>query len=1104
MLLKSWACFRWVLPDLSAVFGMFITIVKKGHVVIPKAKILVSMFQVQQGLSPTFQLTLPEQFIRFMQHINVWDINLPLDCLYRVDFHGRLVFRTVSPLVLFVAFLFAGQKIMQGSPQAAGDDDDDERDGGAQEPLRRKSAATEQLRRATFWLIAISVILIPPWTPHGCYSIYACVQVLRSPQDKHWKRSLLLFRQRCAIAVGTACVSSFLVFCMSIYLFTTANSIAASGVPNSCNASANGANGTACSADKLADEASFDRAMALYGLVCVLLSIIHIYCTYRAATKVTLSLRGGSVGLRSSTTGTFADSFTGRRIDVDVLRGMAGMNLSSDLVKLKERLDAQGPPPRSVSIKPNKSSKSTKLKSGKLTMFGAADEEDAGATRARAPTIMDYVRERAATLTSTHIELKVGSKDASNDQYEVLGLSGEPAYLSEHAIEELFTRTDEDLEWRSSTSAWCIDTAMLICFLVYPGTSSNVFRTFSCQGFDDGTSYLRADYSINCATSSHRFYSLYASLMIALYPFGLPLLYTACIYWHRNQLRLVGRIQDVLKSQRRQGEDLWVYIDPNDGLEHGPVALGELIHLLRSPKSTVAETTRVRLCGSDEGLVAISEQHLLRDAVEIVRKNLDATKAATSRESRRELDQMSRLSGRVGSSKNLNASMSGKAAASSSETSKGQDEVTRLVKEGMSNLSKDKDVDTASSQDASVEGGLQQRARAFNILAENHHHLGLQLDPKSAEPVIIRVWPTFEFSPIFNELEESLAFEFYFKFRKNQLVEDAKVEYKQRAKELVRKERAESVKKGETTKDSKFDNIEPDFLSPTWTVLLEEQVFKRAQHEWRISNDVFKLGWLQTRARLQPLPGDVLVAVDGKEVPTKGVADYGHFSFTESCHRAHMAPWEAKREEELEVAKNGLDTAVTALRWAKAMGQTGPIRQALEDALKKAQQGYDKKKKEYEEAEPPEWKFTCPCCQTVFSSSNDGRTALDAEDAKLHALKERDVGAYEAALSQHADEHNGIMPRRVPTATSHSHVVAYRMLQQAGRGTIDAEHRDDPKHASAKRPDGVLLTVRRAAANVDTARVEGCCTVGANEEFKVRPSLSPLCVPSAHSHCVLL
>ena len=56
--------------------------------------------------------------------------------------------------------------------------------------------------------------------------------------------------------------------------------------------------------------------------------------------------------------------------------------------------------------------------------------------------------------------------------------------------------------------------------------SSTAFLAFSCEEFDNGRSYLRADYAIECsdteASGSYKRVELLAWLGILLYPVGRP------------------------------------------------------------------------------------------------------------------------------------------------------------------------------------------------------------------------------------------------------------------------------------------------------------------------------------------------------------------------------------------------------------------------------------------------------------------------------------------------------------------------------------------------------------------------------------------------------
>lgn len=66
----------------------------------------------------------------------------------------------------------------------------------------------------------------------------------------------------------------------------------------------------------------------------------------------------------------------------------------------------------------------------------------------------------------------------------------------------------------------CVDICFFIAFLVYPGNSAIIFAVYSCENFDDGTSFLKADYSIDCNDPAHAVMLTYATLMFIVYPIG--------------------------------------------------------------------------------------------------------------------------------------------------------------------------------------------------------------------------------------------------------------------------------------------------------------------------------------------------------------------------------------------------------------------------------------------------------------------------------------------------------------------------------------------------------------------------------------------------------
>ena len=44
---------------------------------------------------------------------------------------------------------------------------------------------------------------------------------------------------------------------------------------------------------------------------------------------------------------------------------------------------------------------------------------------------------------------------------------------------------------------------LLLCFLLFPVVSSKACSAFSCEHFDDGSSHLRADYSVDCNAADY-------------------------------------------------------------------------------------------------------------------------------------------------------------------------------------------------------------------------------------------------------------------------------------------------------------------------------------------------------------------------------------------------------------------------------------------------------------------------------------------------------------------------------------------------------------------------------------------------------------------------
>ncbi len=82
-----------------------------------------------------------------------------------------------------------------------------------------------------------------------------------------------------------------------------------------------------------------------------------------------------------------------------------------------------------------------------------------------------------------------------------------------------------------------VSIALLLTFLVYSSVSSVLFMAFACEDLEDGKNYLRADYRIECDSTRHRGFQLYAGLMVLIYPVGIPAFYSVLLFRDRKILR---------------------------------------------------------------------------------------------------------------------------------------------------------------------------------------------------------------------------------------------------------------------------------------------------------------------------------------------------------------------------------------------------------------------------------------------------------------------------------------------------------------------------------------------------------------------------------------
>ena len=85
--------------------------------------------------------------------------------------------------------------------------------------------------------------------------------------------------------------------------------------------------------------------------------------------------------------------------------------------------------------------------------------------------------------------------------------------------------------------------AFIVMFLTYPSSSSTIFSTFPCKELDDGSRWLRADLTIDCASDAHTRMVVYAAVMVLVIPLGAPALYGYLLF--KRHGKTLNAIKDI-------------------------------------------------------------------------------------------------------------------------------------------------------------------------------------------------------------------------------------------------------------------------------------------------------------------------------------------------------------------------------------------------------------------------------------------------------------------------------------------------------------------------------------------------------------------------------
>ena len=96
------------------------------------------------------------------------------------------------------------------------------------------------------------------------------------------------------------------------------------------------------------------------------------------------------------------------------------------------------------------------------------------------------------------------------------------------------------VERRVVTKAIYFYVFLFFTYLIFPGVTTIIFRSFGCDNVDpddvdssEDNYYLRSDYSISCSSDRYVFGVSWAAAMLLVYPVGIPALYMYLLYTAR-------------------------------------------------------------------------------------------------------------------------------------------------------------------------------------------------------------------------------------------------------------------------------------------------------------------------------------------------------------------------------------------------------------------------------------------------------------------------------------------------------------------------------------------------------------------------------------------
>ena len=103
-------------------------------------------------------------------------------------------------------------------------------------------------------------------------------------------------------------------------------------------------------------------------------------------------------------------------------------------------------------------------------------------------------------------------------------------------------------------------------FLTYPVISQVIFQTFMCTTLDEADDeqsvLLLVDFQTSCNTDTYSIYLAFASVMVVIWPIGLPMFFFALLLRNRDELRKEGSLvrEELSPLVGRYKTECWYWV----------------------------------------------------------------------------------------------------------------------------------------------------------------------------------------------------------------------------------------------------------------------------------------------------------------------------------------------------------------------------------------------------------------------------------------------------------------------------------------------------------------------------------------------------------------